>query len=532
MNDSLRDKLWKLLRRNLPRVLSQLNRDQDSPLFGSFDRNFWHYKIRDFSSVILQQGILIPDFLKDYEVEDNPLFNHPLMEKWIQGSLKFWASQQLRSGSFNEYYPFEEGYPPTAFSLYTVGLIFKNRGFSKPEEKVSGAIQKACEWLIRHPEREALNQEAAGLAGLTLCSKIPGIKVDDNKLKSRLSELYDRQSGEGWFPEYDGPDTGYLSVTIDCLWDIFEVSGDNRAYLAMEKAVEYIASMISVSGETPIMINSRNTDYIVFYGISRMAESNPLASLILQKLINNTGKPDYYLNRTDDRYISHYVYQSCFRSLPFLDKICTPVKSLHADNKKNIIYREAGIYIEHRKDNCSIYVNASKGGIVNIFDTKGIIDADFGWRARLSRNNIAVTHWLNKSYYINIDSKDNIVITGKMSAHSWMKPSPAKHIILRSVSYFFGNRLIPWLKKLMIFGDKEIDVSFTRQVIIHDHNIEIEDDFTGKALSNIQLYRAPHYSLRHVSSAGLYVPEELLLIEETEAVKEKEKIHFKRIINL
>ena len=159
-------------------------------------------------------------------------------------------------------------------------------------------------------------------------------------------------------------------------------------------------------------------------------------------------------------------------------------------------------------------------------------DVDFGWRARLSRNNIVVTHWLNKSYYINMDSKDNIVITGKMSAHSWMKPSPAKHIILRSVSYFFGNHLIPWLKKLMIFGDKEIDVSFTRQVIIHDHNIEIEDDFTGKALSNIQLYRAPHYSLRHVSSAGLYVPEELLLIEETEAVKEKDKIHFKRIINL
>ena len=30
--------------------------DPNSYLFGSCDRNFWHYKIRDFSSIILQQG--------------------------------------------------------------------------------------------------------------------------------------------------------------------------------------------------------------------------------------------------------------------------------------------------------------------------------------------------------------------------------------------------------------------------------------------------------------------------------------------
>ena len=78
------DKLWNLLRRNLPRVLSQLNRDADSPLFGSFDRNFWHYKIRDFSSIILQQGMLVLDVLKSIDRPDNPYYNHPLMENWIQ----------------------------------------------------------------------------------------------------------------------------------------------------------------------------------------------------------------------------------------------------------------------------------------------------------------------------------------------------------------------------------------------------------------------------------------------------------------
>ena len=45
-----------LLAEFLPRILSQCCRDANSPAFGCFDRNFWHYRMRDFSSIILQQG--------------------------------------------------------------------------------------------------------------------------------------------------------------------------------------------------------------------------------------------------------------------------------------------------------------------------------------------------------------------------------------------------------------------------------------------------------------------------------------------
>ncbi len=524
MADTMKDKLWALLRRNLSRVLSQLNRDQDSPLFGSFDRNFWHYKIRDFSSMILQQGMLIPAILKDHDLEGNAFYRHPLMDTWIEGSLKFWASKQLRSGSFNEYYPFEEGFPPTAFSLYAVGLILKNRDLAKPGGEVYRAVQKACDWLSKHIEKDALNQEAAALAGLTLCSKIDGIKVDKARLEARLSEFYERQSPEGWFPEYDGPDTGYLSVTIDCLWDIYEATADQRALQAMNKAVQYIASMISVSGETPVMINSRNTDYIVFYGITRMAKDNPAASMILEQLINNTTKPDHYLNRTDDRYISHYVYQSCFRSLPYLDEICHGSDNLPAGRNKKILFKEAGILIKHVKENTSLYVNARKGGIINVFGVNGIKDVDFGWRAHQPGGKIAVTHWLSRYYEVDLESDNSMLIKGRMSSHSWMKPTPFKHFVLRATSYFFGNRLIPWLKKVMIFGDKETGISFERKITLYEDRIEVRDVFKGAELPDIKLYRAPHYSLRHVSSAGLFVPEELIGIPKAVAVTETEAL--------
>ena len=57
----------KFSKKNFRRNLSWLDRDEDSPTFGSFDRNFWHYKTTDFNSDILQQGIyaLIGLYKKD-----------------------------------------------------------------------------------------------------------------------------------------------------------------------------------------------------------------------------------------------------------------------------------------------------------------------------------------------------------------------------------------------------------------------------------------------------------------------------------
>lgn len=45
-------------RRELPRILTQFCRDPNNKAFGCVDRNWWHYKIRDFPSIILQQAAL------------------------------------------------------------------------------------------------------------------------------------------------------------------------------------------------------------------------------------------------------------------------------------------------------------------------------------------------------------------------------------------------------------------------------------------------------------------------------------------
>ncbi len=499
--------LYKHLQHHIPRILSQLDRDADSPTFGSFDRNYWHYKIRDFSSMILQQGMLILQAIKNFDNSDNPWFENHNVDLWQEGAVKFWCKEQLKNGSFNEYYPFEAGYPPTAFSLYSIGLIMREYNHN-PDDYIKVHIQKTVKWLLNHPEKEALNQEAAGLAGLVLVSKIPGVSVNPKALEERLKWFYDQQTDEGWFPEYGGPDLGYLTVTIDCLWDIYETSNDKRALTAIEKAVAFIADMISVSGETPVMINSRNTDYLVPYGITRFAEHNTLAASLLETILKGMESADHYIHSTDDRYSCHYVGQSFFRTLLHIDKVIQQRLPLPNKQAFKRHFEEAGISVIHIPEKTSLYIYSRKGGIINIFNKQGITHTDFGWRQKTGKDKYAVTHWLDEDY--KLSSKENEwIISGNMTAHGWMKSSPIRHIGLRFLSKFLGNLLIPFLKKLMIFGNPKTNILFQRKIRFNgEDTITIEDSFSGKTFNEEKLFPAPHYSLRHVASAGLFVPEE------------------------
>lgn len=111
--------LASVLETALPRILTQACRDTGNPAYGCFDRNWWHYRIRDFASIILQQG--------GYTVYTAAKVCNPRLvpadfaSKIAAGSCRFWNTRAIRHGAFEEYYPWEQGYPPLAFSTLAVG---------------------------------------------------------------------------------------------------------------------------------------------------------------------------------------------------------------------------------------------------------------------------------------------------------------------------------------------------------------------------------------------------------------------------
>ncbi len=70
-----------------------------------------------------------------------------------------------------------------------------------------------------------------------------------------------------------------------------------------------------------------------------------------------------------------------------------------------------------------------------------------------------------------------------------------------------------WLKTLLIFSSKNSGLEFRREISIQKTQVQVKDTFVSKNKKYI-IYEAPHYSLRHVSSAGRFVDEELIAEQE------------------
>lgn len=499
------------LTRSLPRLLTQLCRDKDSPLYGCFDRNFWHYKIRDFPSMVLQQPVCVLDMLNRGKL--SPLeelnFDNEMINEWIDACLNFWTKSQRKNGSFDEYYPYESGFPPTAFSLYSTAIVCRNRGFGN---SILQSMERAAKFILHKAEVQALNQEIVGLTACSILKKIGG-KIDEDKLSRRWDKLFYSQNIEGWFNEYDGADTGYLSVSCDALFDYYETENDDRALKAITKATDYIFHILAVDDSIPAMVNSRNTDYIMPYALSRICDSNEQASSIIKRLIRGIEKPTHYLHSVDDRYLTHYIYTSWYRCLPYLENIpdSLPIFS------KGKWFQNAGILALHYQDNSSVHIAAKKGGIIVKTENDGSITRNLGWRCKINKNLYSCTHWQEPESCYSLDKKDShftVELEMPLKKHRFLVPSPSLHIALRILSRVFGNKIIPILKNIMIFRTSKLKGYYKRKICINDSGISIFDSFYNS--SHLTWEKADWQSLRHVSSAGSFCKAEAQNIDNFE----------------
>ena len=86
--------------------------------------------------------------------------------------------------------------------------------------------------------------------------------------------------------------------------------------------------------------------------------------------------------------------------------------------------------------------------------------------------------------------------------HRHFVPSVLKHMILRILSRTIGKKLIPILKKMLIFRKVEISGNFERMITIRDSKVKILDRFNG--MPSIKWKKSGWSSMRHVSSAGSF----------------------------
>jgi len=498
-------------RKLLPRMLTQVCRDPGSPVYGSFDRNWWHYKIRDFSSIILQQGGYALYCAAQWD-EFSEIRNNTLNEL-AAGTCRFWNLRAKKFRAFEEYYPWEEGYPPLAFSTLAVAKLAA-AGVIETSEILDG-LSVAAKQLQRRFESKATNQQVAGTAALCWIRKIAPQLIDADVFRNLCDRTLACQHPEGWYMEYGGPDLGYLSVTMDCLWDAFDATGDERFRRSAAQALEFIAPFVLMPQRGAGMHNARNTDYIVPYGIARFLEDperKTVAMQVLRKTLEGLEDPDHFLYAIDDRYFCHYIGHSFFRAVQRIIRLDGP----EVDAESRFFPGTGHWLCPETASGCAAIVSGKKGGVLTL-DFSGKRCADFGWIISVNGREW-VSHWWGDFWKIARDG-DWIQISGYFTPHAEHSSSPIKHLVLRALSLVFGRRIISLLKEKMIFKEKDSHgPSFQRSVRFTPDGVEVVD-LIGAEPSTIPV-RAPRSSKRHVASADSCHREDICPVDPEVEVRE------------
>jgi len=344
----------------IPRLLTQMDRREDSPTYGCFDRNFWHYRVTDFPCARHQEAAYTLALLYSLKAA-KPYYNNARIRGWAEAGLRFWSRMQNSDGSFNEWYPLEHSFPATAFS--TVSALEAGRLLSG-SIGIGGAVKSACEWLIRHDEPLVANQDAAAILALRLA----GYDVSD-----RLRSLLSRQTTEGWFSEYGGFDVGYSYVLLDCLARYWQITGEADVLDSVRRLLSFLSYFVHPDGTVGGCYTSRNTAYMIPSGLEMISGMLPLARSVADEGLRNLRASAI---PWDDRYLCyqlHYhlvAYMRHVRNstvpLPYMMETDSffPLAGLHVKASANGDYEVAAADGRDLRYRGGVFLSANPGACV------------------------------------------------------------------------------------------------------------------------------------------------------------------------
>lgn len=512
----------------LPRVLTQIDRDPDSSTVGCCDRNYWHLKIRDFPSAILQQACLVLALVYKFEICKG-YYENRNVHKWACGVIDYWVKIQLKDGSFNEYYPNEHGFPPTAFTLYAVAKSCLLLNYNN--EIVKDAVEKAALHLLNRKETEASNQESAAIAGIFYASELLGKEELYDRALVKLNDFLKTEKKEGWFIEYGGVDFGYLSVTIDMLGEIYLLTKQKRLLEVMERCTAICSKFMMPDGTIGGNLASRNTTYMLPAGFELLiSTTSSTSAMMVKEMVFNDYSNMHYIHSVDDRYLTHYVLHSFIRgAVHNQDRSYSLLAIQEILKNESEYFSQAGLLAFNCND-IKIFIAAKKGGVVRVF--KGIINIfnDYGYRI-VCKNDAYVTYWQSESWDVSWDPVlKEMKIRGNMFKIRNFKSSTLKHFILRLLASIFGNKIVGFLKAALVKQNKNVPILFDRTIAINQNEVKIVDKIINQTNIKHKLFKEPGYSRRLVPSGKFFARTDLVS-SENQLFELENELRIEKILN-
>jgi len=310
-------------------------------------------------------------------------------------------------------------------------------------------------------------QTGASIALLNLYLLTDKTKYRDSS-RDKILFLQQRQSEEGWFLEYGGPDIGYLSLAIDYLAKYYSKTKDGMVKEILDRSLGFIKYFIQPNLVAGGEYTSRNTEYLIPHGFELLSKTSKdamfAASAVRKSLLSTESFPDLF----DDRYLTYvgYTWLQAFRDAnPELNEKVDNKINEHFETPFRKHFKESGLLIinDERKH---LVVNMKKGGSFRLFEKKsGCVSSDSGILVK-SENNWFTSGWLTD---VPGDAEDD---TLTVSGNLWKVPdktlAPFSNILLRLFQMTFGRLTVisMWVKErlrdLLITKTKPSSMRYNR----------------------------------------------------------------------
>ncbi len=494
---------------NASRLISNIDRRQQSSTYGCADRNYWHYKIVDFPCAMLQETCLTLAQLYSIDFMGNVYYHKEVVYDLVLAIIEYWSKIQKADGSFDEFFPNEHSFSPTAFNLYAVCRAYQILNLDEP--RIIRQARKSAQFLLQYGDCGASNQEVAAIAGV-YCYYL--ISDDDSVLRgldALLEKVLGAQSSEGWMPEYQGPDIGYQSIALGYLTDYYVMSRDERVRHPIDRMIEFLSYFVHPDGSVGGEYGSRFTSFLAPHGFELNSETNPIARRIVREVFL---RDDHKVNcALDDRYICHFIFPS------YLSCIANYVSSgsEEAVPHEKIFtkyFHDSKIYI---KSTAKYYFicNLQKGGCLRIYFKTAGVAFDSGY-VLLRKNILAINNWID--FNNSIEVLDNhLKVEGVFHKMMSRTPSPLWHVLLRATTFLLGKRVLPYLKKHFILRKNPIDVRFKREINIEAEVVRVNDCISSASGDPFDLYESDTLTYRYVAPTNYF--DEIELIEKQSGSK-------------
>ncbi|ABA87305.1 hypothetical protein Pcar_0042 [Syntrophotalea carbinolica DSM 2380] len=476
VHQSQRDLFAELAMSYVPHLAGLVDRNPYSRTYGCFDREYWHYRTRDFACGMSQEFVLPFALLYAQKCPGNRWFGLERMRELAVAGMHFARRASHDDGTCDDYFPWERAMGALAFSTYAATEAYQILGLD--DKQLLEFFCRRGEHLLRHNESGRLSNHQA-LAALTLYSiyLLSGDERFRRGAQQRVELVLSWQHPqEGWFQEYEGADPGYQTCSIDFLAKYWRKSGDDALLGSLRKAVEFCALFMHPDGSYGGEYGSRNTYHYYPHGFELLAPHIPLAAQLNDAWLAGAGRGKRYHN-DDDRMLGHLAYNWLQAWQDYCPR--RPAASLHARSDFVQWLPDAGLAVV-KEHGHYLVAGMKKGGVFKYYDEKGCLASDTGLIGELPDGRVVVSHLQDEHHAVEAQPAQGVFrVKGVLAVRSQKLASPFKQILFRmlnmSLGRFFPNLLRGLLQKLLITGKQRTDVVFERVLECADGRLRVTD---------------------------------------------------------